>query len=169
MASITDRTRNDVWRTLCDLEWNGRYYDALADQYQFRYLALRFGILGSVPVEGAILYFAVSYPWLFIAALVVGVVLGVLTVWDAVSNYAEKAAIIRLTAFACDDLKRDSETLWRQVETTRITNDEAEAAHESITERWARATQRVQSGTHHRLNVKAYQDANQDIRNRYAV
>ena len=89
MASITDRTRNDVWRTLCDLEWNGRYYDALADQYQFRYLALRFGILGSVPVEGAILYFAVSYPWLFIAALVVGVVLGVLTVWDAVSNYAE--------------------------------------------------------------------------------
>ena len=135
MATVTDQTRAAVWRTLCDLEWNCRYYDALADKYRFRYLALRFGILGSVPVEGAILYFATGYPWLFILAVLVGVLLAILTLWDAISNYAEQAAIIRLTAFACDDLKRETEALWRRVETDAVAADEADASHESIVAR----------------------------------
>ena len=109
MASVTDQTRRAVWETLCDLEYNRRYYTVLADKYRYRHRMMRFGILGSVPIEGAILYAAKDYSWLFIPAIVVGIVLAALTVWDAISNYAEDAAVLRLTAFICDDLKRDTE------------------------------------------------------------
>ena len=93
MTSVTDQTRGAVWITLCDLEYNRRYYTALADHYRSRHRMLRFGILASVPVEGAILYAATDYSWLFIPAIIVGIVLAALTVWDAISNYAEDAAV----------------------------------------------------------------------------
>ena len=56
MASVTDQTRGAVRDTLCDLEYNRRYYTVLADKYRFRHRIMRFGILASVPIEGAILY-----------------------------------------------------------------------------------------------------------------
>ena len=81
MTSVTDQTRRAVWVTLCDLEYNRRYYTALGDRYRSCHRRLRFGILASVPVEGAILYAATDYSWLFIPAIMVGIVLAALTVW----------------------------------------------------------------------------------------
>ena len=169
MASVTDQTRRAVWVTLCDLEYNRRYYTALADHYRSRHRMLRFGILASVPVEGAILYAATDYSWLFIPAIVVGIVLAALTVWDAISNYAEDAAVLRLTEFICDDLKLDIEELWRKVESDMVDTSEAEATNRSIVHRWGVATQRVQPGTHAKLNDLTSFEANQDVDSRYAV
>ena len=169
MATVTDQTRTAVWNNLCDLEWNFRYYTALAEQYRFRNRALRFGILVSVPIEGAILYAATAYSWLFVPAIVVGIILAALTVWDAMSNYAEDAAMLRLTAFACDDLKQDIEALWHSVETDTVSTAEAEAANRTIVERWAAATQRVQTGTNQRLIQRTSREANLDISSRYAL
>ena len=169
MASVTDQTRRAVWVTLCDLEYNRRYYTALGDRYRSCHRRLRFGILASVPVEGAILYAATDYAWLFIPAIMIGIVLAALTVWDAISNYAEDAAVLRLTAFICDDLKQDSEELWRKVENDMVDTAEAEAMNRSIIDRWGAATQRVQPGTHQKLNDLTSREANQDVESRYAV
>lgn len=169
MAAVTDQSRAAVWGTLCDLEWNMRYYTALAEHYRLRHRMLRFAILASVPVEGALLYGATDYSWLFIPAIVLGIVLAALTIWDAIANYAEDAAVLRLTAFACDDLKREIEELWRRVESGLVNTDEAEALNRSIVDRWAAATQRVQPGTHNKLNLRTSLEANRDIESRYAV
>ena len=169
MELVTDQTRNAVWVTLCDLEWNTRYYTAMADLYRRRHRWLRFAILAGVLIEAATLYAATMHGWVFYVGAVGGLLLVVLTIWDMVSDYAENAAILRVTAFTCDDLKRETEALWRNIETDRVSTADAETAHRSISERWATATQRVQPETNERLNRRTSADANRDMNNRYAV
>ena len=66
------------------------------------------------------LYCASVLPWLFYVGLGRGAVIGFLTIWDAMSNLAGQAAVLRLTANACDDLLLEVEELWRRVEAGRI-------------------------------------------------
>ena len=169
MEPVTDQTRSAVWNTLCDLEYNWRYYDAMADKHRRRYRALRFTILAGVPVFLAVVYFAAAAaPWLFYVGVALGALLAALTVWDAFSDHAQDAATLRLTAHLCDDLKLETEALWRGIEAYRIAPQDAEAGLNSIMKRWAKATQRVRLGTDNRLNRQASTDANNDIVSRYA-
>ena len=169
MEPITDQTRGAVWDTLCDLEWNTRYYAAMAELYRRRHRWLRFAILAGVLIEAATLYAATMHGWIFYVGAVGGLFLVVLTIWDVVSDYAENAAILRITAFTCDDLKRETEALWRNVEADRVSTQDAETTLRFICDRWATATQRVQPETNDRLNRRTSADANRDMTNRYAV
>ena len=168
MEPVADQTRNAVWNALCDLEWNWRYYDAMADKYRRRYLALRFTVLAGVLVELVIVYFAMADPWVFYTGVALGALLTALTIWDAFFGYAQDAATLRVTAHLCDDLKLETEALWRSIEAYRIAPQDAEAGLHSILERWGKATQRVQLGTDSRLNRQASAAANNDIVSRYA-
>ena len=168
MEPVTDQTRSAVWNTLCDLEYNWRYYDAMADKHRRRYRALRFTILAGVLGELVVIYFAMAAPWVFFVGVALGALLAALTVWDAFSDHAQDAATLRLTAHLCDDLKLETEALWRSIEAYRIAPQDAEAGLHSIMKRWAKATQRVRLGTDSRLNRQASTDANNDIASRYA-
>ena len=169
MEPVTDQTRNAVWNALCDLEWNWRYYDAMADKYRRRYRALRFTILAGVLVELVVIYFAMAAPWVFFVGVALGALLAALTVWDAFSDHAQDAATLRLTSHLCDDLKVETEALWRSIEAYRIAPQDAEAGLHSILERWGKATQRVPLGIDSRLNLQTSAAANKDIVSRYAV
>lgn len=169
MEPVTDQTRSAVWRTLYDLERNVRYYHAMADVYRRRNRWLRFVILVGIFIEAAILYAAASQFWAFYVGAGGGLLLAALTVWDVVSDYAENAATLRVTAFICDDLKRETEALWRSIESDRISTPDADTALVSITARWATATQRAKPETNARLNRQVSADAGKDMANRYAV
>ena len=169
MEPVADHTRSAVWNTLCDLEYNWRYYDAMADKYRRRYRALRFTILAGVLVELVVIYFAMAAPWVFFVGVALGALLAALTIWDAFSDHAQDAATLRVTAHLCDDLKLETEALWRSIEAYRIGPQDAEARLHSILERWGNATQRVQLGTDSRLNRQASAAAKSDIAHRYAV
>ena len=52
MTFVEDSTRYAVWATLCDLEWNVRYYTVMARRCRRRYFTLRIALLGSIVVEG---------------------------------------------------------------------------------------------------------------------
>ncbi len=169
MATMTTQTRNAVWGTLCDLEWNKRYYAAMADKYKRTHLSVRFAILSGIVAEGFILYFVREYEWLFLAGLALGLLLALGTIWDALSDYAQNAANLQNAEFTCDSLLQEVEELWRAIETGRMELDEAESALQSIKRRWAASTERARVRTDQRINNKAYDDANEDIRNRYAV
>lgn len=160
MEPVTDETRNAVWDTLCDLEWNKRYYSAMADSYRRRQRWLRFAILAGVLIEAATFYAATMHGWVFYIAVVGGVLLTALTIWDAVADYAENAAILRVTAFACDDLNTETGALWRRVESGRIASSDADLKLQSITGRKAAATQRVRLGTNRRFNRPTSAGAN---------
>ena len=169
MALMTEQTRAAVWYVLCDLEWNKRYYAAMADKYKRNHLTVRFTIVCGLVVEGFILYFARENEWLFGFALALGLLLAVITIWDALSDYAQNAANLQNAEFTCDSLLQEVEELWRSIEIGRIASDDAETALQSIKRRWAASTERARIRTDKRLNEQAYDDANQDIKNRYAL
>ena len=169
MEPVSDQTRIAVWHALCDLERNVRYYGALADRFQRRQRWLRFAILTSILVEAGVVYFAMTNPWASYLALALGALVVALTVWDALSNYPENAAILRVTGFICNDLSRETEALWRSIEAYGITTQDAEARLQSLLDRWAKATQQVRTETDHRLNRQTTADANKEIANRYAL
>ena len=169
MEPVSDQTRIAVWHALCDLEWNMRYFGALAARYRRWHRWLRFAILTSILVEAGVVYFAMTNPWTSYLALALGALVVALTVWDALSDYPGDAATLRVTAFVCGDLMDETDVLWRSIESYRITTPDAEARLHSITERWARATQQVRSPVDHRLNRQTAAAANREVANRYAV
>lgn len=160
MEPVTDETRKAVWDTLCDLEWNKRYYSAMADSYRRRHRWLRFAILAVVLIEAAILYAVATQELMFYIGAVGGVLLAALTIWDVVHDYAENAAILRITAFACDDLNTETGALWRSVESGRIAGSDADLKLNSITGRKVAATQRVRLGINRRFNWPTSAGAN---------
>ena len=169
MEPVSDQTRIAVWHALCDLERNVRYYGALADRFQKRQRWLRFAILTSVAAEAGVVYLAMTNPWASYIVVALGALVVALTVWDALSNYPENAAILRVTGFICNDLSRETEALWRSIEAYGITTQDAEARLQSLLDRWAKATQQVRTETDHRLNRQTTADANKEIANRYAL
>ena len=107
MATMTEQTRTAVWGTLCDLEWNKRYYAAMADKYKRTHLSVRFAILSGIVAEGFILYFVREHEWLFLAGLALGLLLALGTIWDALSDYAQNAANLQNAEFTCDSLLQE--------------------------------------------------------------
>ena len=166
---VSDATRNDTWHLLLDLEHQVRYYGALADDYSKRYRVLRFMLLLGVLIEGIGLYFLSGDAELLLGFGGAGAFfLGFLTVYDAVTNYPEVAASLRTASIQCDDLKTDAERLWRDIETYRITDQEAENRYAALKNSWARATNRLTLEVHDHNNVRAAEEAYQIITDRYA-
>jgi hypothetical protein len=130
---------------------------------------LRFSILIGVLVDGALFYTGVTHTPAFYAGVFVGVLLGIGTIWDAMSNYAESTAVARLTAYACDDLYREVERLWREIDANTISNDDAEAKHSSLTDRWARVTERINPEAERLIRKKTADDSYESVESRYAT
>ena len=167
--TVSDVTRNDVWGMMLDLERQVRYYGALADRYGLWYRVIRFALLMGVVLEGGIFYFFSGQPWLLLglgggAALL----LGFITVFDAVTNYADTAAVLRTTSQLCDDLKVEVERLWRDIEADRVDDAGAEELYSKLMDRWSRWTQRVTLEVHHHDNVEAAKEAYEVVVGRYA-
>lgn len=166
---VSDHTRNDTWQMLLDLERQLRYYGKLADRYSIRYRAIRYLLLLGIVAEGAIVYFLQGQTTLLWTMGGLGAfILGFLTVFDAATNYAETSAILRTVSVLCDDLKTEAERLWRDIEAGRIDDQTAEARLNTLVERWARATQRINLETHDVDNRRAAKEAYKVVAERYA-
>ena len=169
MTTVAGQTRSAVWHTLVELDWQSRYFSAMAEMYRLRHRRLRFCILTSVPIEAVVLYLATTYPWLVYVGIVIGLLLAALSIWDAISDYAENAAVLRMTAFSCNELKRDIEQLWRRIESHNVDTVEAEAVYEETSARWGAAAQRVHSGTDRKLRNAAIRESNSYLGRRYGA
>ena len=169
MAIVSDITRKAVWDTLCDLEWQMRYYRAMADRRQRIHRWVRLALLVGVAVEGGILYGGTLYPWLFYVGIAGGLALAGLTVWDALCNYARDVAVCRLAAETCSLLMDDADALWRKIETDRIEEAEVEEILGYIRRWWDQATLRVDLEVDHALNLASAESAYGEVVNRYAT
>ena len=143
MWNISSWSRDAVWDILCDLHRNALYYTELGMKRRRWHRWLQFAILIGIVTDAGFFYIGVTHTWAFYAGLVVFALLAVVTVRDVTFNYAESAAIARLTAYACDDLYRETNNLWMSIEDNAISRDDVVARYNSITERWARYTERV--------------------------
>ena len=162
-------TRTSVWNLLCDLEMNVRYYGIKADQMRGRFVIIRFVLLTSVLLEGFLLYWGTTGTSALVVAVVFGMFMAALALWDALANYSETAATLRFAAGGCDDLRFESERLWRNIEASSVTRDEAEREYERIYDRWSRIAGRVTIGDDAKLCEKCSEDAKAIVRNRYAI
>ena len=161
-------TRAAVWDLMCDLEMNIRYYRAKADQFKSRAMMIRFVLLSSVVLEGFLLYWGTTAPWAFIVAIVFGMFIAALALWDALANYGESSTILRFAAGSCDELQMDAERLWRDIQAYSISRDDAESVYERLRERWSRIDAKVTIEDDEKLCERCSEDANAVMRSRYA-
>ena len=94
-STVSDATRNDTWEMILDLERQVRYYGKLAGDYSMKYRTIRYFLLFGVLAEGAAVYFLSGQdPLLLWGTAGLGAfTLGFITVFDAVTNYAETGRI----------------------------------------------------------------------------
>ena len=112
---ISDRTRKEVWNELLDIDHACRYYEAVHARASRRYLGVRALVLMSI--AGSIVAIldllpgpTVVYQILF-AALVAA-----LTVWEAVSNYAKRAAAAHTIYTNSSLVRTQLRELWLMVD-----------------------------------------------------
>jgi hypothetical protein len=169
MAAVPDITRKAVWDTLCDLEWHIRYCSALGDRNRSRHRMIRVAILVGVILEGGLLYGGTLNPWVFVPGAFVGLALACITVWDATSDYANDAAVLRMVVILCQRLRTETETLWRDVESDRKTSAEIEGILRRIQGQWGDVTQSIPLGTDEKLNREMAEAADKEMQQRYDV
>ena len=167
--TVSDITRNDTWELMLDLERQVRYYGRLGDMYRLRYQFIRYLLLFGIVTEGLIVYFLAAHPpYMWALGGLVAFILGFVTIFDALTNYADTSAALRTTTTDLDDLKSDTQALWRDIEAQRIGDDEAEERYRRIVDLWSRATRRVTLEAHDHVNVKAAKEGHEAVESRYA-
>ena len=168
--TVSDVTRNDTWEMMLDLERQVRYYGRLAGNYSMRYRAIRYFLLFGILAEGAAVYFLSGQdPLLLWGTVGLGAfILGFITVFDAVTNYAETAAYLKTAHLLCDEIKTEAERLWRDIESDRVQDEEAEERYTGIMGRWSMASRMTTLEAHDHDNARAAREAYEIVTSRYA-
>ena len=167
---VYDVTRQDTWDIMVELDQQVRYYLRLADRHMLRYRSIRLLLLFGILAEGAAVYFLAEAP----PALLWGIagtgafLIGLVTMFDPYTNYAERAANLRAAHLMCDDLKIDAERLWRDIEADRIQDQEAGDRYSEITKQRQRAVSMAGTHSHRRDNLRSAKEASRAITARYA-
>ena len=164
---VSEVTRFAVWDTLCDLEANVRYCVALSDQRQRFHKAVRLGLLVGITLEGGLLFGATQIPWLFWVGVFFGLLLAVLTIWDAMSNYAADAATLKLVGSICVSLKLETDFLWRRIENGLDDEDMVEQNLQALQNRMAGAMGWIQCELNLKLQCSTEEQANAEMTYRY--
>lgn len=117
---VSEQTRSAVWHELLEVARLVRYYETLSDRHRKKHRWIRFLLLGATAGGiAALLELLRSELRLFASGL-----LALLVVWDAVSDYARKAAVLHAVSLECSRLEIEWRELWGDA------NDpEADEAH----------------------------------------
>ena len=166
---VAEPTRVAVYQLIYRLEWNFRYYASIADKLQRLSNRIRFTLLVGILAEALLVSPLGQFNWGWILILILGLLLAVLAIWDALSSHARDSGILKFTSFVCDELKTEAERLWRDLESNRIDTDEAESQYGSIVRQWGKATAKVLLATDNKLNVQCQKDAYQVMENQYGT
>lgn len=124
---VSHSTRNAVWQSYLDVARLGRYYEALADRYQWYYRTVRFFLLFAVIVTVAVPSY-LSQPASLIFGAVAVLLTAILVAVDYVGDFAKKSAVLHGISVQVNRLESDWEMLWLEI-------DDAEADDAEMRER----------------------------------
>lgn len=105
---VSEQTRSAVWRELLEAARLVRYYEALSDRHRKKHRLIRFLLLGAT--AGGIAALLELLPAEL--RLIASGLLALLVVWDAVSDYAKKAAVLHAVSLECSRLEIEWRELW---------------------------------------------------------
>ena len=166
MAS--DETRNDVWQELLDAARLARYYEALSDRHQRKHRIVRFLLF----VAGAS---AVATVLKFLpgeAQAVVGGLVAIVVAWDFVSDYAQKAAVLRTVSIACSELESEWRELWHDVNHDVVDEPQLRDQLQRLARRTREVTSRAGDAgvsVDQKLNERCAESAYKVVSDRYAL
>lgn len=164
----TDRTRNGVWQELLDAARLVRYYEALSDRYRRNHFVVRFLLLAAA-ASGVAALLDLLPPGFQLAA---GGLVALLVVWDAVSDYARKAAILHAIGLECDALEDEWRELWADIEDRDIDDAEVWRRNRRLARRLSEVTGwagLVDVREDRKLNLRCEADAHRVTAARHAV
>lgn len=169
--SVSEQTRNEVWQGFLDAVRLGRYYAALSDRHRRHHQLLRFALL--VAAAGVISTFLNLLPedfqWV---AEIASALIGVLVIWDLVSDDAKKAAILHSISIECGDLENRWRDLWAAVDQEDSGDVEIRNEIRKLADRTLRVTARAGDSDireDQRLNRKSAEIAYKVMTDRYAL
>ena len=113
---VTDQVRSIVWQEYLDAARLVRYYEALSDKYRRNHFIVRFLLLAAAASGIAALLEILPA----IAQLIATAFVALIVVWDFVSDYARKAAILHAISTECSELETEWQELWTEINEDEI-------------------------------------------------
>ena len=166
---ISDRTRQEVWNELLDIDRMCRYYEEVHSKAARWHLIVRLAVLVAVAGGiGAILGLIPGPTAVY--QVILATAIAILTVWEVVSNYAKRAATAHAIHVHSSILRVQLRELWLSVdddsaEETNVRQRVRELAYMSgEVENWAGASDITLD---EKLNERTSKDAYTVVRNRY--
>ena len=109
---VSDQTRNTIWQGLLDMARLVRYYESLADRHRRKHFWIRVVLLAAA--ASGIAALLDLFPE--VVQIVAGGLVALCVVWDFVSDYAKKAAILHAISIECSALEVEWQDLWGDLE-----------------------------------------------------
>ena len=120
---VSQSTRNAVWQSYLDVARNSRYYEALANRYQWHYRSVRFLLLFAVIVTVAVPSY-LSQPASLIFGAVAVLLTAILVAVDYVGDFAKKSAVLHGISVEVNRLESDWEMLWLEIDDSDAVDSE---------------------------------------------
>ena len=158
--------RHHVWQELLDVARLSRYYEALAERHRIKQSIVSFVLLLSA-MTGISSLFEVLPP---IAYVISSAAIAIVVVWGFIGNHSRKQALLSLVSQECARLEFEWESLWAEINTYQIDEEEAQRRNRELAERLSEVTAwpGLISVRHSRaLNRKCLEAANSHIRDKY--
>ena len=165
---VTEQTRNAVWQVLLDVARLVRYYEALSDRHRRNHLIVRFLLLAAATSSIAALLHLIPD----IAQPVASSGVALLVVWDFVSDYAKKAAVLHTISLECNALEIEGRELWDDIEDYNVAADGARRKKQQLERKLLEVTGRAGQADirqDRKLNEKCEKDAYKITVERYAI
>ena len=163
IGQVTESTRQRIYRNLCNAERNARYYEALAGKYRLRHRLLRGLLLVSVLVEAALIQ-RYTDP-LIIGAGVLVIVL--LVVWEAISDYAKNAALLSSMSADCLTLNYEWDELWLDAESYAVSEAAARSRRRQLISEFDSIERRIEISLDEGLASRSAQAATEAMEEKY--
>lgn len=167
---VSQPTRNAVWQDYLDIARLGRYYEALADRYQWYYRSVRFLLLAMVIVSVAFPYTSLPQPASWIVGAILILLTAILVAVDYVGDFARKGTVLHGISIQVKHLELEWQTLWLEIDDADAQDSEIRRRNSDCQRRLIEATARSgEEGItiNSKLNQKCMETAYAIMEDRY--
>lgn len=156
--------RSQVWQGLLDSERYVRYYSALADKYRRRHFYTRYSALVSVLAEALAIPLGLNI--YLVWAVGVGIIF--LVIFDAVSDFAKKAAVLDWISAEASESNVRWHMLWLNIEAYKINEEEALSRQFDLLTRFNVVAGRLDVSIDDKINYQSEEIAFKVVESKYA-
>ncbi len=167
---VSQSIRNTVWQDYLDVDRLGRYYEALADRYQWYYRSVRFLLLVMVIVSVAFPYTSLPQPISWIVGAMLVILTAILVAVDYVGDFSKKSAVLHGISIQVKRLELEWEALWLEIDDANAEDSEIRRRNSECQLRLIEATARSgEEGItiNSKLNQKCMETAYAIMEDRY--